>query len=748
MPPGLAVVLFKNLSVILQELRRGSGLRQKSIWNMQGHAASARGQPKCSLRSASPGQGPLLEEMPKYSMYQFNWKTIAAVLCMLIATSAASAQTPMRGAVGEITSYRSDSGELVHQGDSNKVIHTEVIHQPDASWMRLFLDGTYLEGSSYLRVLSLTDGEVQYLDESALQQWRRSTAFFNGSTLLVELIASAGSTNRLIINELAWDDSERGGDPYCGYCGEDDRTPYEDLAISRLLGGTYTCTGTIIDENSHMISAGHCMSDGSALVAQFDIPPSNGDCTMNHPPVNDQFPVTGWLCQVNGPGNDWAAILLGTNGLGERPYDRYGQYKMISSSIPPEGTDAQLLGYGDDLEQCERADTLQESLGPIIGVEPLLLKFNADVTYGSSGSPLMTVGSQRIIGLATHCPCPNLATRVDHPNFVEARDILFNGLAGDTCETSLFATIGENEFTTTGAIDSEFGDPDETQCPDTYLDWDNSPDIWFVWQPPSSGTLNLSTCDPDSYDTSIVLYGGSDCTSLTQIACNGDAEAADECQSFHSSITDIEVTPMSTYYIRLGGWQGDSGSGTLWIDHIPAPATGACCLDDQCLQLIQADCNDAGGTYQGSGTDCGTEPCVSAGTGACCTGLGSNCQLLTESDCINLGGEYLGDDSTCIPNPCAIPTGACCIGSTCSNLDQNECLSSGGTYSGDGTSCLDLPCAVTCAGDFDLDGEVDVDDLLTIIAWFGTINPDYDLDGDGQVDVDDLLQVIGSYGPC
>jgi hypothetical protein len=55
---------------------------------------------------------------------------------------------------------------------------------------------------------------------------------------------------------------------------------------------------------------------------------------------------------------------------------------------------------------------------------------------------------------------------------------------------------------------------------------------------------------------------------------------------------------------------------------------------------------------------------------------------------------------------------------------------------------------VTCPGDFGLDGEVDVDDLLTIIAWFGSINPDYDLDGDGMVDVDDLLQVIGAYGPC
>ncbi|MBG84746.1 MAG: hypothetical protein CMJ40_09390 [Phycisphaerae bacterium] len=622
----------------------------------------------------------------------------------LVADAKLSADVIMTAPAGQTVPAHTDSGDIVNSSGIERSVYMDVIHEPTASWMRLSLTGTHLEGESYLRIQSLLDGEIQYLGTRELQLWKRTSAYFNGSSLIVEIIASPGTSNRLVINEIQWDDTRQGGDPYCGYCGDDDRVQVIDNSICRILGGTYSCTGVIVDSESHMITAGHCMLDGTALVCEFDVPNSNFDCTMNHPPIADQFPVTGWICSAVGPGEDWAAVTIGPNSNGELPYDRYGESQQLATNIGSVGSPIDATGYGTDYDQCLLSNTLQQSEGTIIDVKDRSFTFNADVTYGSSGSPIKQNSGNRVIGIATHCPCPNVATRIDHPDFVAARDMLFNGILGDNCQTAMFATVGGNSFTTVGALDSEFGEPDDSMCEDTYLDWENSPDIWFSWQPPSSGTVSINTCDTDSYDTSLVAYEGLDCSSLVQVACNGDAETEDDCQNYSSAIDDIPVTALSTYYFRVGGWQGATGPGTLWIEHSPAPATGACCIGESCLELFDSECSDAQGDYQGSGTTCTDVAC-------------------------NL----------------PLPTGACCLNDSCQEVLEPDCI---GEYQGDWIACEDIVCTVPCEGDFDGDGGVDVDDLLTIIANYSQPGTPYDLDGDGVVDVDDLLELISAFGPC
>ena len=54
-----------------------------------------------------------------------------------------------------------------------------------------------------------------------------------------------------------------------------------------------------------------------------------------------------------------------------------------------------------------------------------------------------------------------------------------------------------------------------------------------------------------------------------------------------------------------------------------------------------------------------------------------------------------------------------------------------------------------CEGDFDDNGSVDVNDILSLIAAFGACQDCVeDLDANGAVDVNDLLTLISSYGPC
>jgi hypothetical protein len=53
-----------------------------------------------------------------------------------------------------------------------------------------------------------------------------------------------------------------------------------------------------------------------------------------------------------------------------------------------------------------------------------------------------------------------------------------------------------------------------------------------------------------------------------------------------------------------------------------------------------------------------------------------------------------------------------------------------------------------CPEDLDCDGQVNVNDLLLLLAAWGETSGRPDVNGDGIVDVSDLLEVLGAWGPC
>mgnify|MGYP006440623917 FL=1 len=59
----------------------------------------------------------------------------------------------------------------------------------------------------------------------------------------------------------------------------------------------------------------------------------------------------------------------------------------------------------------------------------------------------------------------------------------------------------------------------------------------------------------------MAIYAGS-CSN--QVACNGDGNGDNGCQSYYSAV-DLNVIAGEIYYIRIGGWQGATGSGSLTI---------------------------------------------------------------------------------------------------------------------------------------------------------------------------------------
>jgi serine protease len=97
------------------------------------------------------------------------------------------------------------------------------------------------------------------------------------------------------------------------------------------------------------------------------------------------------------------------------------------------------------------------------------------------------------------------------------------------------------------------------------------------------------------------------------------------------------------------------------------------------------------------------------------------------------------------------PDGACCVGTSgaCIEIIEPNCNAGGGSWMGPDTICADGHCEpISCEGDADESGTVDVGDLLSIIDQWGLTNSPADVNSDGIVDVSDLLIVVGNWGPC
>ena len=155
-------------------------------------------------------------------------------------------------------------------------------------------------------------------------------------------------------------------------------------------------------------------------------------------------------------------------------------------------------------------------------------------------------------------------------------------VANDECSGAIALTAGTAvAFDTTSATASADAAPTDALCTGTFLDWGTgNKDVWFSYTATEGGTIDVSTCLAGGYDTSMVLYSGS-CGALTQVGCNGDAPADAACQNFFSKITGFGVTAGTTYYVRVGGWNGvEFGAASMLLTFTPAgagcPATGGC----------------------------------------------------------------------------------------------------------------------------------------------------------------------------
>ncbi len=182
----------------------------------------------------------------------------------------------------------------------------------------------------------------------------------------------------------------------------------------------------------------------------------------------------------------------------------------------------------------------------------------------------------------------------------------------------------------------------------------------------------------------------------------------------------------------------DALEGVFWpgASCSPSPCAdprGACCVEGECQELSETQCEGADGIYHGDGTTCDQDcngnfvsdfcdidsgysqdcnandvpdecdiireqnpsedanvnwipdECETGQSGACCY-PGGSCEVTAQVDCT---GNWQGESTDCDPNPCPLP-GACCYADGSCAITMEEYCS--GTWQGESTDCDPNPC--------------------------------------------------------
>jgi len=130
----------------------------------------------------------------------------------------------------------------------------------------------------------------------------------------------------------------------------------------------------------------------------------------------------------------------------------------------------------------------------------------------------------------------------------------------DDCEEPGLLAAPSTGFSTLGATTD--GPAEPGACSKEGDDQIGS-DIWLAYTAACTGTVTLGLCDSD-FDTKVAVYGGTGCPSSgTAVACNDDSCGVQSELSFVASSGEI-------YLVRVGGFEGAQGTGTITVECTPS----------------------------------------------------------------------------------------------------------------------------------------------------------------------------------
>ncbi len=288
----------------------------------------------------------------------------------------------------------------------------EIVTVDNASSFQLDFRGTKLVHGAHIRMTSLQDGAVQHLNKHTLAQWQMKSAWFNGDTVIVELIEQGQETHSKLNLHQAITVEQLGVDQsICG--GVDDRELSYEARTAR--GMPIGCTAWIIDDtNRTFLSAGHCSNgDGSALgIMQFNVPLSDANGNYQHPGPEDQYPVDPESIQFTPDtyiGNDWAYFGCFPNSeTGLTPYEAQQSYFELADEAPiVKGQQIRITGHGTTSSPVSNTwNGVQKThIGPFVFSEGTTVAYQTDTTGGNSGSAVLDESTGLAIGIHTNGGC-------------------------------------------------------------------------------------------------------------------------------------------------------------------------------------------------------------------------------------------------------------------------------------------------------------------------------------------------------
>lgn len=194
-------------------------------------------------------------------------------------------------------------------------------------------------------------------------------------------------------------------------CGNtDDRVLSFDPKIGRLSieGKHKGCTVTMISETCG-VTAGHC--ETVLERAEFNTPES-----VNNEPqpsaLKDVYYIdqSTIVAQNEGPGKDWAVLKFKRNKItGKFPGQVQGYYNVSFKKLT-NNMRISITGYGKDDGDLRRNFAQQYHDGKIVGLGDetygeSAMKHTVDTMGGNSGSTILDLNTQEVIGIHTHGGC-------------------------------------------------------------------------------------------------------------------------------------------------------------------------------------------------------------------------------------------------------------------------------------------------------------------------------------------------------
>jgi hypothetical protein len=157
-----------------------------------------------------------------------------------------------------------------------------------------------------------------------------------------------------------------------------------------------------------------------------------------------------------------------------------------------------------------------------------------------------------------------------------AYKVRLSGFNGSRGRYTLHAYYQSNNTCGNAAAITSASTPFSTQCASadgssSCGSSNASPAVWFRYTPACTGTMVADTCG-SGFDTVLSVYSGS-CDNLTELACNDDSGPPSPCDGSLQSYVTAPVQAGMTYLVRISGYNGRSGTGTLHVAcHAPCVA--------------------------------------------------------------------------------------------------------------------------------------------------------------------------------